>query len=311
MIRRRWTSVVIGTILLTSLFCEMAFAQAQAKDIKAQLAAAKKNATKQTYQLRYTFKSGEALCWKVKHLGTTETTVQGNTQTSKMRSISKKVWEVTDVDADGNATFTHSVASIDMWQKVSDREEVRYNSETDATPPPEYVQAAKSVGVPIAQITVTPWGKVIGRDKATKKSNFGLGDITVPLPVEPVELGQKWQVSNDVQVRRADGQVKRIKTRIVYTLKSVKTGVATIAVNTEVLTPVNDPKIEAQLVQQVTNGHVKFDIDAGQILSREIDWDETVVGFSGDDSLMKYLARFTEELLPSDKTVSKQGPVMR
>ena len=91
----------------------------------------------------------------------------------------------------------------------------------------------------------------------------------------------------------------RMKTRIGLHAQSVKTGVATISVKTEVLTPVNDPQIKSQLVQQLTNGELKFDIDAGRVLSQQIDWDETVVGFSGDDSLMKYLARFTEELSPS------------
>ncbi len=84
---------------------------------------------------------------------------------------------------------------------------------------------------------------------------------------------------------------------------------ATISVDTEVLTPVNDPKIQAQLVQQLTSGEIKFDVDAGRPLARRIDWDETVVGFNGADSMMKYLARFTEELLPVDATASTDaGP---
>jgi hypothetical protein len=36
-----------------------------------------------------------------------------------------------------------------------------------------------------------------------------------------------------------------------------------------------------------------------------MNWDETVVGFNGADSMMKYLARFTEELLPAEQTASK------
>ena len=82
---------------------------------------------------------------------------------------------------------------------------------------------------------------------------------------------------------------------------------ATISVKTEVVTPVNDPQIKSQLVQQLTNGEVKFDMDAGRVVSRAIDWDETVVGFSGDDSLMKYLARFTEDLLPAEGVAQKPG----
>lgn len=255
-----------------------------------------------TYSLRYRFDVGEQVQWRVKHLGTTETTIRGSTQSSQSRSISTKVWQVTNVDADGNITFVHSVANINMWQQVSGRPEVRYDSETDATPPPEYVHAAQTVGVPIATVTIAPSGAVVGRDDDPSPASMGLGDIAMPLPEEPARIGQTWHLANEIRVRREDGQVKRIKTRLVYQLTAVKTGVATISVKTEIVTPVNDPKIQSQLVQQITNGEVKFDIDAGRILSRQIDWDETVVGFSGDDSLMKYLARFTEELLPAGAT---------
>jgi hypothetical protein len=71
---------------------------------------------------------------------------------------------------------------------------------------------------------------------------------------------------------------------------------------TQLLTPVRNPKVRSQLIQRLTNGTVKFDIDAGRVISRQTDWDETVIGFEGPDSLMKYLARFTEELLPYEAT---------
>src|SRR5690606_6039881 len=102
------------------------------------------------------------------------------------------------------------------------------------------------------------------------------------------------------------GKVKRVKTRQQYTLESVETGIATISVKTQVLTPVNDPKLEAQLVQQLTNGEVRFDIEAGRVRSKQMDWDELVIGFSGADSTLKYLARFTEENLPASERVAEK-----
>ncbi|MEL7266192.1 MAG: hypothetical protein AAFP69_15465, partial [Planctomycetota bacterium] len=51
----------------------------------------------------------------------------------------------------------------------------------------------------------------------------------------------------------------------------------------------------SQLVQQLSNGTIKFDLDAGHVLSRQLDWDETVVGFQGANSMMEYQARLTEE----------------
>ncbi|MFO7906860.1 MAG: DUF6263 family protein [Planctomycetota bacterium] len=269
------------------------------------LATAKNNALETKHRLEYKFTDGEVIQWKVQHLGTTEATVQGNTQTSKMRAVSTKQWEIVDVDDEGNATFVHSVLDVEMWQKVSGREEIRYNSAEDETPPPEYRNAAKTVGVPLATVKISPSGKVLERDEKPRHIHSGLGNIAVPLPTDPVKVGQSWKVSNKIRVSRRDGKVLRIKTRLVYTLKSVKSGVATITVRTEVVTPVNDPQIEAQLVQQLIEGELKFDVDAGRLMSRRVDWDETVVGFNGNDSLMKYLARFTEELVATEKMANQ------
>ena len=268
--------------------------------------AAAEDAAPETYLLRYQFKAGEQVRWKVTHLGTTETKIQGNTQTSKSSSVSTKVWTVSNVDADGDFTFVHAIANVDMWQQLSDRPEVRYNSETDEQAPPEYQQVAKTVGQPLTTVKISPKGDILERNNPANASFLGLGDIVMLLPEKPVKVGSTWYEPSELQIRMQDGRVKKINIRKLYSLEKVQTGVATIAVKTEVLTPVNDPKIESQLVQQLTSGTIKFDVDAGRIISKQMDWDETVVGFSGAESMMKYLARFTEELLPvTPRTAAK------
>jgi hypothetical protein len=85
----------------------------------------------------------------------------------------------------------------------------------------------------------------------------------------------------------------------------VETGIATISVRTEILTPVTDPRVQSQLVQRMQHGEIKFDIDAGRIHSKQMDLDETVIGFSGQNSMMKYLARLTEEPGEAPATAKK------
>ena len=301
--RHTFSLAFLASLLLTGGLA------ADDEEISAQLNSAKKRATEQSCTLRYRFTAGEVVRWKVVHLGTTETTIQGNVQTAKARTTSTKSWKITEVDDEGNATFVHSVPEINMWQKLSGRPEVRYDSSKDEAPPRQYREVAKTVGVPIATVTISPTGKVVKRGDSKKSTSFGLGDIAIPMPEKPVKPGDKWSTTDEIRVREADGRVKRIKTRLIYELEKVQTGVATISVDTEVLTPVNDPKVKSQLVQQLTTGNIKFDVDAGRPISRQIDWDETVVGFNGADSMMKYLARFTEELLPGDATASTDaGP---
>jgi hypothetical protein len=273
------------------------------------LDAVKKKLTTPTYDLRYKFTPGEQVRWKVVHLVTVETKIQGVTQTARTRSVSTKCWKVSRIDGPGNIVFDHVVENVDMWQKVTDRQEIRYNSETDKSPPPSYEHVAESVGVSLATVTIDSHGHVIKRDNAKPQFNPGIGELTVPLPDRPVQVGEEWAVPDEIAVRMPEGTVRRIKTRQLYTLVKVETGVATISLQTQVLTPVDEPKVKSQLVQRLTNGTIKFDVDAGRMLSKQMDLDETVIGFNGADSIMQYLARFTEEIQPAEvATAPKSEP---
>ena len=253
------------------------------------------------YALRYRFEEGETVGSTVVHLVTVETRIQGTTQVAKTRSAATKVWKIESVAENGDVTFVHSVADVDMWQSVSGRQVIRYNSREDEKAPPGYEHVAESVGVPLATVTIDPSGREKKRKDNRAQFNPGIGDLTVPLPEEPVAVGHQWTIPEDVPLRLPGEPIRRIKTRQLYTLRKVQTGVATIDVRTEVLTPIEDPAIEAQLVQRLQEGTIKFDVDAGRLLSRQMDMDKTVIGFNGAESQMDYLARFTEEMLSGDE----------
>src|SRR5262249_42858672 len=83
---------------------------------------------------------------------------------------------------------------------------------------------------------------------------------------------------------------------------------ATIQIETQIVTPLNDPAIEAQLVQRMTSGSVRFDIEKGRLISQQMDLDRHVIGFSGAASSMHCVTRFTEQFLP-DRTDAPQVSV--
>jgi hypothetical protein len=273
-------------------------------DVSAQLEAAKRRVAPQ-YTLAYKFKPGEDVLTKVVHLVTLETTVQGVTQKASTRSVSTKRWQIEKVDENGNATFVHSVPHVEMWQKVTGRDEVKFDSRKDKTPPPGYEAVAKDVGVPLATIIMDPYGRIIGRENAQPQFNPGIGTLSIPLPAQSVKVGAKWSIPDDVRIRMEDGTAKKIATRQVYKLESVETGVATISVETQVITPFDDPKIESQLVQRMQKGSIKFDIEAGKLIRKQMNLDEQVIGFNGPNSNMQYLARFTEEPIESVDVATK------
>jgi len=260
------------------------------------------------YDLRYKFEAGETVRTEVVHRATVETTIQGTAQTAETRSRSIKAWKITNVSPSGHVRFVHSVESIDMWQHTKGRQEVRYNSETDKKVPPGYEEAAKAVGVPLTIVTIDRRGKVLKREEMHRQAVGGTNQITFPLPTKAVAIGYKWSAPQDMEVLLKGGATKMISARQQFTLAKVEDGIATIDVETQVLTPVHDPAIEAQLVQRMTSGSVRFDIGRGRIIDQQMDLDKRVVGFSGPSSSMHYMTRFTEELLRDEATARQEPP---
>jgi hypothetical protein len=259
-----------------------------------------------TYDLAYKFSPGQTFHTKVVHLVTVETTIKGATQVAKTRSVSTKSWKIQDVADNGDITFVHQVDHVDMWQSVTGRQEVKYNSLTDKTPPPGYELVAASVGVPLATVKMDRHGRVLERKNTHSQFNPGIGELTIPLPPQRVKVGAKWSIPDEIKLKQENGQIKKVNTVQVYRLEKVETGVATISLETQVLTPLNDPKLRSDLVQRLQRGTIKFDIDTGHLLHKQLDMSETVLGFNGADSRMEFLARFTEE--PSNGVATAEVP---
>lgn len=258
------------------------------------------------FDLKYKFIPGETVETEVVHRTKVKTTVQGTTQTAESHSTSIKVWRIKDVTDEGTVTFDHMVARVDMWQRTSGRKEVRYNSDTDTKVPSGYEHVAEAVGVPLTTVTMSARGKIITR-KEHRDQPMGVStQMTMPLPERRIAIGESWSSPLEIDVARKDGSIKKIQTRQKFTLEKVVDGVATIKVDSQVLTPVHDPAIEAQLIQRLSQGTVRFDIDSGRVLSQQLDLDRHVIGFSGAGSSMHYVTRFTEKLIrPSAKTARR------
>jgi hypothetical protein len=258
--------------------------------------------------LAYKFTAGEEIRTKVVHLVTVETKIQGTEQTASTRSVSTKLWKIKRIEGSGNIVFENSVEHVDMWEKVTGRAEVRYNSATDALPPQNYERAAGAVGKVLSVVTMDPHGRVVAREDKQQQFNPGIGDLSIPFPSQAVKVGATWSIPDEVKVKLDDGTFKKISTRQQYKLEKVETGVATISVATQILTPVNDPKVQSQLVQRLQKGTIKFDVEAGRLLHKQMDLDESVFAFNGPGSHMQYLARFTEEPLSAADAATAGKP---
>jgi hypothetical protein len=309
------TVLAVGIVVTLLSACVLAArgdegASGKGKDVLVDLEKAK-NRLAPAHRLAYRFTPGEVIRTKVVHLATVETKIKGVAQTTKSRTISTRVWRIREVDAQGNITFDNSVEHVEMWNSVEGRQESHYDSATDKTPPPEFANVATSVGKVLATVKIDPYGRILSRQNAQAQYNPGIGDLTVPFPPgdkQPIRAGVSWSIPDELKLALEDGSVKKIQTQQQYRLEKVEAGVATIAVATQVLTPINDPKLQSQLVQRLQRGTIKFDVDAGRLLHKQLDIDQEVFGFSGVDSHMQYLARFTEEPLKDEARAAKNLP---
>jgi hypothetical protein len=247
--------------------------------------------------LRYRFHAGDRLPMRVEHRALTETTMNGTTQSVETMTDSTKTWTVVEVDADGTATLEHSVDDVTMTSRTSDRGEVRWASSGDDEPPPGYEAVRPNLGVPLVRMRVAADGRVVDRRELRPCPPAATGDlVVVPLPEAAVEIGAEWTVPQEVVIEVPAGPRKAVRTRLRYRLEAVKDGIATIAVDTTVLTPIDDPRLEARLLERIWDGEIRFDIAAGRVVSRRTAIDRRVVGFGGPQSSVRYKASLAETL---------------
>jgi len=247
--------------------------------------------------LRYRFVPGEQVVMRVAHRALTETTMNGITQTVETMTDSTKRWRVAGVDAAGRATLEQAVDDVTMLSRSNDRGEIRWSSTAGGEPPPGYETVPASLGVPLVRMVVATDGSVVERLELRPCPAAASGDLViVPLPAEPVAVGHEWTIPQEVVVEVPNGPRKAVRTRLRYRLEAVRDGVATIHVDTTVLTPVDDPRLQARLLERIWDGTLQFDIAAGRLISRRTGIDRRVVGFGGPQSSVRYKASLEESL---------------
>ena len=259
-----------------------------------------------THLLRYRFAAGEVLRYEVSHTANIRNTIDGTTQSAETESKSTKLWKVIDVMPTGEIEFVHVVEAVRMSNQLPNRAAVVYDSREDEVPPPGYEGAAKAVGVPLSVIRMTAAGQIVKRErKHQQPSDDDRMPITIPLPAEPVAVGARWDEPHEVVVPTEGNSRKKIETRRRFELLGVSHGIAKIAVSYQILSPIN-ARVEAQLVQKLSDGHVWFDIDRGRVVRQRLAVDKRIVGFHGPSSSMHYTMDFEERLADAAEEVAHQ-----
>lgn len=249
-------------------------------------------------RLEYRFRAGDRIDMEVRHRGLTETTIGSTRQATETATDSRKTWQVVAVDDDGRATLEQSVDEVRMTSRTSDRGEITWNSSDSAPPPPGYETVRQRLGVPLTRLVIDRAGRIIERHDLRPVPPANTGDlVVVPLPDDPIVVGSTWTVPDELVVEAPHAGRKAVRTRLRYQVDAIDDSIATISVDTTVLTPIDDPRLEARLLERIWDGTIRFDIDEGRVRSRSTMTDRRVVGFEGPQSSIRYKASLEERVI--------------
>ena len=283
------------TITFTLFACVVLSSSAFAQDIQNRIRSATNNANQdQVYDLQYKFVQGQELTWDTEHTAKTNNRASGKTGSSSVRTTSVKRWTVKSVEGNGDTTFVPSFDSIAMWQQVDEGEPASYDSTKDEKPSVEFTGVDEKIKKPLAVLTISKFGEILERKSESRQAKFGVGDACIPLPQKAIPVGARWFVATSYDVKDDDSKRIQLKARINYQLTKVKDNNAYISFKTEVLTPIESPIIRSQLLQQINDGYLVFDIANGRHIRKEVEWNEKVQGHQGPDSYLQYTGRLSE-----------------
>ncbi|QDT65112.1 hypothetical protein [Calycomorphotria hydatis] len=263
----------------------------------------------ETFRLEYQFEIGDVVRYSEQQNAVVLTKKGGASEKTKQQSITEKHFKVLDVSDSGEARLQLTIDRTVMAASFNGAEPLRFDSESEETVPAVYESVAKTIGKPLAEITVRPDGTYVsGHALLTEDEIKSIGsgetggdaisrNILIPLPTDAIQIGDDWDEQYQVSVSVGKNLSKNIKCIRKFQLKSVDNNIATIQMRTALLTPVRDPAILMQLVQRLPAGTIEFDLEQGQIIKRELDSDRTEFGWSGSDSSIRAVTRRVETLV--------------
>jgi len=274
------------------------------------------------YRLAYTFREGEIVRYDVlseQEILSRESEVE---ETARNKTETKKHYRVVRVHPDGSA----DLEIVIDWFRMSiafgdDPLEAKFDSGDPELQPKKMQHMLKVIGKPQAVMRFAATGKLISVDKidADLKSNGSgqhsqtlgasgdsLQTFLMIVPDRRIKVGESWSDPFELRVQLEDGLTMPVKLRRTYTLESVNGSVATVAMKTTVLTAINSPRIEAQLIQRVTSGKIEFDLDRGVILKRSVSCRKQVIEPFGPKTLLHAKWSLVESLAP--ETTAQAAP---
>ena len=263
------------------------------------------------HRLAYKFVEGDALRFESIQNVRINSQYQEVTESASNKTETRKHLRVVKVNPDGSAELDLVIDWVRMKANFGkDDPGIEFDSASpDAKKQPKFRAVLQSVGKPHSRMLVSPTGKVLkvhelsttaptplGAQPITLKDIANSADFSflTVMPETPLNVGENWKEKFDVKVKVEDNLQKTVSLQRTYTLDKVENQVAHISFKTAVLSPVTDPTVSVQLIQRETSGKIEFDIPRGQVISRTVDTDKSVIAPFGSNTAMHSTSHLLE-----------------
>ena len=210
-----------------------------------------------------------------------------------------RTMRVTSVGPDGVANLELSIDRAYMTA-TSDGNTAVYDSAHPEKASEEFAEVHETTRKP-TQVRVNALGKVLPVEGAADPVT---NDLLFQLPAEAISVGSTWKekFESGVQIdAKTEKLMRPLHMERRFTLKSVDGGVASISMTTVCLSPIRDPFQESQVIQRKPGGILKFDIERGCLIDRDIRIDDKAVGFQGTGTAMTTRTIKIDRLITPDQ----------
>ena len=253
--------------------------------------------------LRYKFVEGQVIRYSVAMQDDYDITVALANDKPSTSQESGKQFRVIKVHSDGSADLELMLEWVKM-SVTSSGQTISFDSrKQEKDIDPSFGPVADMLGKPHVRVTAATNGQLsnvqllIGDKDQPNEISKGALDAFVTLPSEPVAVGTSWREDFTVPVPVTEKLSKSIKLQRRFYLQSADNGQAVITFETKILSPVNDPDEEIQLIRRPTKGTLVLDLDRGVMLEKTTTLDNTVVNFGGVASTMTLKQNHKEKIV--------------
>ncbi len=252
--------------------------------------------------LRFNFKEGETLRYETEQRVTQKAVAVAGAKVDLSTVKQTRLFRVGEVSEQGEARVSMQFEHVRMELKSDDQPvEVFDTSMEDSDVPVKFRAAARNLKKPAPTFVLRFDGTPVSDEGVERIPKGGQAGFMMPLPQEPIAVGETWKVNIEPQVRIAEGVMRTISLLRTYRLQEMKGDIATITFATSIASRVRSPATKAQLLQATPKGKILFNVKIGRVLEREITFDRSVLGAVGPNSLVSAKGRTTETLLPDDQ----------